>query len=167
MSEPLLHYAESRIERLEPREYKKDNQQFKPVGFWVSVSEDWKQWCEGEDFGLERLTVCHEITLADSANILRLSTPEDLDQFTKRFALPDSSGWPGRRFGERIDWEGVRCQYQGIIIAPYCWERRLAEHTFWYYPWDCASGCIWDLGAIVSIEACQMPVGVRENPTSD
>ncbi len=45
--------------------------------------------------------------------------------------------------------------YQGIIIAPYCYSIRLDNDCFWYYPWDCASGCIWDATAIAALVPVQ------------
>ena len=39
----------------------------------------------------------------------------------------------------------------GIIIAPYQWYCRMTVD--WYYTWDCASGCIWNLDAIESVNA--------------
>jgi hypothetical protein len=114
----------------------------KPVGLWVSVGEAWKDWCEGEDFYTERLAHCQEIVLAANANILRLSTAEDLDAFTERFKIADDA------FAS-IDWSRVYGEYQGIIIAPYIWARRL--DLAWYYGWDCASGCIWDADAIAEV----------------
>ncbi len=48
----------------------------------------------------------------------------------------------------QLEWDKVKDKYQGIIIAPYQWECRLALETCWYYGWDCASGCIWDLDCI-------------------
>lgn len=47
-----------------------------------------------------------------------------------------------------LDWLKVKQKYQGIIIAPYQWKCRMAQETKWYYGWDCASGCIWDLDCI-------------------
>ena len=50
-----------------------------------------------------------------------------------------------------IDWNRVAKKYQGIIITPYIWERRLTTTCTWYYGWDVASGCIWDNKAIKEI----------------
>lgn len=47
----------------------------KPRGLWVSVGEDWKDWCEGEAFGLDRLAHKTKIILAPggaNASYLRL-----------------------------------------------------------------------------------------------
>lgn len=32
-----------------------------------------------------------------------------------------------------IDWPQVAQHYDGIIIAPYCWEMRLDREAGWYY----------------------------------
>jgi len=57
----------------------------------------------------------------------------------------------------RIDWEAVAKRYTGIEIEPYNWERRnsgpnnnYSMSMLWYYGWDCASGCVWELDALVS-----------------
>ena len=49
----------------------------------------------------------------------------------------------------RINWQPLTEQYAGIIISPYQWKRRLdGRASDWYYGWDCASACIWDLSAV-------------------
>jgi hypothetical protein len=54
-----------------------------------------------------------------------------------------------------IAWDRLRERYQGLIVTPYIWERRLTmgngPDAMWYYFWDCASGCIWDPAAIASV----------------
>lgn len=54
-----------------------------------------------------------------------------------------------------FDWIDVASRYSGIEIAPYQWKRRIHPSTFWYYTWDCASGCIWDLSAIKKFEVAR------------
>jgi hypothetical protein len=126
----------------------------KPRGFWVSVDgeDDWKQWCNREDFRDCTKQKRHIVTLNVDANILVLPDPQSIDAFTNKYRY---------RIGEddysytQIDWSRVANSYKGIIIAPYIWERRLTIHTSWYYTWDCASGCIWDASAIQTI-ACDV-----------
>ena len=50
-----------------------------------------------------------------------------------------------------IDWSSTYKNYDGIVIAPYQWNCRYGDHI-WYYTWDCASGCIWNIDAIEKIE---------------
>src|SRR3989304_8292704 len=110
---------------------------FKPRGLWVSVEgeDDWKSWCKSEQFALESLMCVHEITLAADAKILRLSTPDDIDRLTRKFPVFS----PGMSTAYGIRWAEIARDHQGIIIAPYVWERRLDHVASWYYAWDCAS----------------------------
>lgn len=127
---------------LEPRSVAQpDTPHFKPRGLWVSVDgeDDWPTWCAAEEYGIgpHRFVV----TLTDTADILHLATPEQIRDF-------------GREYGGDyydIDWTRVAEKHQGIIIAPYQWSLRLAHEVAWYYPWDAASGCIWDATAIAAV----------------
>ncbi len=89
---------------------------------------------------------CHDVALAVDANVLILHNATDIDAF-------------GDDYGERgewhrgccIRWPDVAARYDGMIIAPYVWSRRLDGDARWYYGWDCASGCIWNTSAIKSV----------------
>jgi hypothetical protein len=145
----LIHYSENKIHQLEPIDYKETYtlRIGKPHGLWVSVEgeEDWKSWCEKEDYCVEKLRYAHLVTLKSDAKILHLKTPEEIVDFTekyKRKIIPYNIDF------YQISWGKVKKYYQGIIIAPYQWDCRLSSDTAWYYGWDCASGCIWDLSCI-------------------
>ncbi|MFE3229295.1 hypothetical protein [Nocardia sp. NPDC059228] len=127
----------------------------KPVGFWVSVEGDgdWPAWCRSEEFAVERLAVAHEVRLRTSASIRTITSVSEIDGFHDEFAAPTDFD---RRLGNHrdrwgIDWPAVVQRYDGVIIAQYLWERRY--NLDWYYGWDCASGCIWNLDAIESVKA--------------
>lgn len=62
--------------------------------------------------------------------------------------------WRERPFVIWLDWAAIGKLYDGIIIAPYLWERRLNGGAMWYYGWDCASGCIWNPRAISEVNPC-------------
>lgn len=128
----------------------RDRGNFKPAGLWFDVDGDWRRWCEGESFHLGEFAYRNILTF-DAERILRLKTAQDIDKFTKDF------GRRGRTYESEIQWQDVRERFSGIVIAPYCWARRLEPHTFWYYGWDCASGCIWDIDAITSVETVKVP----------
>lgn len=146
----LIHYSHEKIDSWRPVSYlqKKD---YKPSGIWFSVREGkdpwgWKEWCVAEEFRLDKLKHSHVITLDSSANLLILNTPDKMWQFTKQY---------GRAIDWRsdyliyCDWSAISKLYQGILIYPYFYQFRLGWSEFaWYYPWDCASGCIWDINAI-------------------
>ena len=101
-----------------------------------------------EGFHLECLQHRTEIVLRPDASILRLQSAEALDRFTKKYARSEPTLTVAF-----IDWVEVAEQYQGIIIAPYIYARRLTHHTFWYYGWDCASGCVWDKEAVLRTQS--------------
>lgn len=121
----------------------------KPRGLWVSVDGelDWPEWCRAENWGLHTLAHRTPIALAPGANILTLTGIDEIKAFTAEYKghpqfahLEISSHW--------INWPRVADRYDGIIITPYCWQARLDLDTMWYYGWDCASGCIWNLDAL-------------------
>ena len=92
------------------------------------------------------MTCCTEVVLAPNAAVLTIPTAFDLDLFTEEYIERGEA-----RYLSRIRWDRVAERYQGIVIAPYHWSRRMADHTFWYYGWDCASGCIWDAAAVAEL----------------
>lgn len=141
----------------------------KPKGLWVSCEtyeenrldpreyeEPTMNWYEfaSVNIGPERLTYRHEVELTDAANMLTLDTTADMMLFTKEYTAIPERYHDEANFtpdvGLWIDWRLVRDRYQGIMIPIYHWNLRLSDVTRWYYIWDCASGCIWDLEAIQS-----------------
>lgn len=153
MTGRLLHYRDEPIEFDPTRVYQhRENWVYgKPDGFWVSVEgpDDWPAWCRGEEFRLGSLRYVLEVTLDPAAKILRLTSPAALADFHRIYAGPGKyPDDPVNRWG--IAWSMVAADgWAGIIIAPYQWSCRYGMD--WYYGWDCASGCIWDLSAIRTI----------------
>jgi len=143
----LVHYAKKPVERL--REIPQEKDKFKPRGFWVSdddCEDNWKAWCKSEGYGLDRLVCIHDVALAENANVLFLQSSWAIDSFTQQFAIEEDC----YRYRD-INWSAVREQWDGLIITPYIWTRRLDGDAGWYYSWDCASGCIWRPRAIASV----------------
>ena len=146
----LLHYTTAPF-RFNPRlRYRGDLARgYKPVGLWVSVEgdDDWKQYCESESYQFCSRNHVSEIRLRPENNVLIVDTLSALDAFDRRWNV-DRDSYRG------IPWETIMDAYDGIIIAPYQWERRL--EFLWYYTWDCASGCIWNLDAIEQVHELEM-----------
>lgn len=119
----------------------------KPKGFWLSVDgeHDWRSWCSSEMPSWLEGKTRYRIHVADWSRLLVLTDALDLDCFTERY------GRDTPRYNQTyIDWPAVAEIHSGIVIAPYCWSRRM--HHSWYYGWDCASGCIWNAEAIARVE---------------
>ena len=159
----LYHYSGSPIESLHDSFYVghrlgwPEEGSMKPVGLWISVKEgedkdSWFDWCVAEQFRLENLKHKYLIKLAKDAKILHLKTSEEIRYFSLEFCANDP-GCNNRKaiysrssdFVYSINWKKIKEKYDGIIISPYQWQCRLESLTSWYYPWDCASGCIWNL----------------------
>ena len=103
----------------------------KPCGFWYGIGPAWREWVQSEmphwigEFN-------YELSLGKSA-ILVIDTCAGLDGFDRKYSRGEFN----------VDWELVSEKYDGIEIDPYQWSRR-HEHM-WYYGWDVASGCLWNL----------------------
>lgn len=152
----LSHFSEEPLKFDSTKEYVFNPQQnfFKPVGLWLSdESSDygWKKWCSDQEFALHGLK--HETKFkVNLENILILDTPKKILDFNKKYQFnPFKRLNQGRRIINYINWEEVQKNYSGIIITPYQWTLRLDMKVFWYYGWDCASGCIWDLSKLTKI----------------
>lgn len=123
---------------------------FKPVGLWVSVGNDWERWCRGDEYGWpEAHRYVTRIELGDTSRVLAVTDNTQLLAFTDEFAFGRHAEHEWQR--GYIRWPEVARQFAGIVIAPYMWEHRLnGRASDWYYPWDCASGCIWDLSTVAA-----------------
>lgn len=157
----LVHYGEAPLTVVTVPQHDRIGM-YKPRGLWVSVKgpDDWPTWCTSE--GFKDTSTQHEtrVILAEPHHVLHLASEESIDDFTWEYsAVPRYSG------DCSIDWPKVESHYYGLVIAPYCWSRRMTDHTFWYYGWDCASGCLWNPAAVAYVEPSDASVsqGVRLN----
>jgi hypothetical protein len=155
----LVHYSSEPLGELRSVTLPPGNRALmKPAGLWVSddaCEDNWPAWCAENSFGTDRLTHAHDVELAPGANVLILSTPADIDAFGAEWCVVPEWAGPIMRAGGSLgsmwlDWPGVMERYDGLIITPYVWERRM--DAMWYYGWDCASGCIWHPRAIASVK---------------
>lgn len=135
--------------------YDHGEERMKPLGLWVSddnAEMNWPDWCVAENFGLDRFRYRTEVRIRECAKILFIRSVEELDAFNAKYSYDLLAGLGHRRSGaeprmDYIRWSLVAKEYDGIIITPYLWERRM-DGGLWYYGWDCASGCIWNVDAI-------------------
>lgn len=120
----------------------------KPTGLWLSVDDDWRRWCRDEELDWADRAPDVPFEIVDPSRILALTTAEDLDMFSEKFIDLFADHY-------YVEWELLTQHFAGILIAPYQWSRRLHFKTSWYYTWDCASACIWDLSVVrqVALEA--------------
>ena len=115
----------------------------KPKGLWYGCGDSWIEWVKIEmPEKLEKANYLYEVKLGEE--IIQISSDDEFDNFQSEFGF--GSGWRG----PAINWKEIQEQeYNGIEICPYNWERRMKSD--WYYPWDVASGCIWDPSGVSDI----------------
>lgn len=164
----LVHYSARPLLHRDMRSRIQDGRDgnFKPRGLWVSVTGeyDWKWWCESERFNTDRFDYATEIVLTEKNRVLHLKSDDDILAFTRTYQY---SPYPEIPDHKAIDWRIVARHCDGIIIAPYSWELRLERETFWYYPWDCASGCIWNMDAVEALRPLPKPILNLEDDDND
>lgn len=136
------HIAKRPVEIVRATPLAKQRVDSKPKGFWYSVDGGWEEWCRSEMPSWIEGCASYEVLLSGE-NILKLRTVTDIDLFHEEFKAPLAGMKPEKHF-MYIDWKRVAGHFDGIEIAPYCWKRWLdGDAHYWYYGWDCASGCVW------------------------
>lgn len=142
----LSHYNDADQWRFDVRGYVQSLSS-KPNGLWLSVDgpDDWPCWCHAEGFRLGAMAYRHvfELKPERADRVLHITDTLGVDMLTERLSKANAYG---SRYD--LDWPVLARKWSGIIIAPYQWRRRLDGGAQWYYGWDCASGCIWDVSAI-------------------
>jgi hypothetical protein len=134
----------------------------KPVGLWYGIGPAWVDWCTDEMPAWIEPPMHHYRLTLDLTRVLRLRTADAIRQFGREYNAPPS--WARGRITSTmfIDWPRVAQQWGGIEIAPYQWDCRLDDQTFWYYGWDVASGCVWDptvVRSFVEVPDARRPSG--------
>lgn len=115
-----------------------EQKHFKPVGLWYGIDKSWEKWCA--ENGLDWLSVMYQYEIhIDFTNVLVINTEKAFEDFHNKYSTMDKDG-----YYHTIKWEEVAKDYDGIEIAPYFYQFRMVDKYFWYYSWDCASGCIWN-----------------------
>jgi hypothetical protein len=140
----LTHFTAKPFEFDPTRTYEQSARNMKPRGLWLSVDgeHNWEQWCRSEEYGLGGLEHRTRVFFEPGSRILSLSTEADLLAFTVAYG-----GKMTREF-LWIDWPRVATEWDGMVISPYQWSLRYSGQVSWYYTWDCASACVWNLAAV-------------------
>jgi hypothetical protein len=102
----------------------------KPNGFWYGFGEEWIDWTKTEMPEWVGKYI-YEVKIPN--NVLKITSYKELLQFNEEFKTEQIM----------IDWKKVASKYDGIEIVPY--QQKARMNLLWYYGWDIASGCIWNL----------------------
>jgi hypothetical protein len=135
-----------------------DHRGSKPNGIWLSVigedgSDSWKVYCDAKGIALKKHRT--EIVIKENARILHLQNAAEVDSLTSTHGyFPECPAEflksDPNYVRSAICWRRVAEEYDGIVIAPECVERR--QERLWYYTWDCSSGCIWSPNAVEALK---------------
>lgn len=128
-----IHMSRDPFE-LEKRVYEQRISDMKPRGFWYGFGSEWIDWTRSE---MPEWTgkYIYKVDIGNS-NVLKLSNQMELAMFDRQYEA-------SRDGGIFKDWVAVSKKYDGIEINPYQWSSR--RNYIWYYGWDVASGCVWNL----------------------
>ena len=116
---------------------------YKPTGLWYGIGTSWIDWLQSEEpeWMKEKL---YKIEINNS--VMRIRTKKEFVDFSKKYGILPSYLTTRDPKHVDIDWPAVAKTYTGIEINPYQHSMRLAYS--WYYTWDVASGCIWNVSAV-------------------
>ena len=114
----------------------------KPQGLWYGCGDSWLDWAKGEmPHMIEKTNYLYEVRLGEE--ILQISNDNEFSDFQSFY------GFTSQFHQTAIDWEKIQSEgYHGVEICPYLLGKRSED---WYYPWDVASGCIWNSAGISDI----------------
>jgi len=110
----------------------------KPKGLWYQINGSWNEWCSIEMPHWLDDKVDWELSI-DKSNVLIIDTLEKFNLFETKYQAKH----PYLPSNNYIDWKKVCKDYDGIEIPNYMYSKRFS--SMWYYGWDVASGCIWNL----------------------
>ena len=120
----------------------------KPIGgMWASPIDaewGWKQWCEAEEFWLDKLNISFELNLSDDARICHLKSVDDLKKLPERQGLFKSTWYC-------IDFEKAMDKYDAIELhlSEEVEDDWLGSLYFKLYGWDCDSILIMNPNIII------------------
>ena len=131
----------------------------KPQGLWLSDESDygWSEWRRDESFRDTGKQLRTDFRLTEGANILHLDSDHAIRTFANEWGETDLYGG--------IRWVDLASRYDGILITPYQWKSRL--DVSFYYGWDCASACVWNLDALKVAPKVTPPSSQIETPRYD
>lgn len=128
----------------------------KPRGFWYSCYNDWYNFTQREDQFHSKYI--HQINInsrvltniqnKNKDKLLVIHNLKDFDIFNSRYAyeLRYSNDSENDLLNYLVDWNKVSQDYGGIQICPYLKKRK---KILWYYSFDVASGCVWNIKSII------------------
>ncbi len=132
-----IHNAEFPVRRWSRQPIIQKNLSDRPEGLWYSINNDWKRFCIESD-NLQWIGNYNYNVNISNANILKINSLSEVRKFAKVY------GEVGK-YTTYINWANVAMNFDGIEVQDYNTDFFADIGANWFYCWDCASGCIWNL----------------------
>lgn len=113
---------------------------YKPHGLWYGIETSWIDWCLGNQPDWIGKYIWE--LQVDEKNIIRIDSISDFEKFEEEFTIKNDR--------INLNMPLLSSNYHGLEISQYFSSKRLS--SFWYYGWDCASGCIWNTASILEMK---------------
>jgi hypothetical protein len=136
----LLHYTSKPLSKLNDMKYL-NRFGCKPNGFWLSIDDEWLQFCEANGFSTfasGESCYVYEFEIKDWSNIY----------------IVDSIDNP-LLYKNHVDWKDLSSRYDGIAFLEYTKvkqglteEGRCCE-CLWFYGIDVSSICVWNTDILI------------------
>ena len=140
----FIHYGHDKFEKDKFELVKNRLDASKPKGgLWASRIDSpngWKDWCESNEFGTEKLTTSFMFTLKEDAKVLIITNTKQLEQLPKmKNPLPIPTMW------SMIDYEALATEYDALELL------RSEDYELYFslYGWDCDSIVIMNPEVII------------------
>lgn len=176
----MIHLSAKKIKKLCSVEQKKDF--IKPKGLWYSSKDIWLNYYnenikDDNEFVYKYIyqLKLHTSKKMTKNKIYRIKDIKSFDNFTFEYGIIHKSKYLSFAYDVFIDWVKVSKYCAGIEVIPFLNERSKIRNkdviklyksnfltikgkiknislTTWLYPFDVASGCVWNINAIKSIK---------------
>lgn len=113
---------------------------FKPAGIWFGKEDEWKRFCEENNFNVDGKYRYKFLVELDLNRICVLDSDETRQAF-------ESVYLEGSGIMAKINWANVTDDYDGIVIT----ESAILP-VGWTSTWDITSGCVWRASGITKID---------------
>ena len=110
---------------------------FKPVGIWFGMGDEWRRFCEENNYNLDSEYKYKFLISLDLSKICVVDSNEMRRDFEVKYKV-------GRGRMATIDWGSVTEDYDGVIIT----EEAIVPTGHWTSSWDITSGCVWRASGI-------------------
>lgn len=143
----VRHYFRTNGSVYNPHMQYAQAQKPKPTGLWVAKEDAWIEW--GVQNSFDHWTRDFVELDLDLSDIYKIRFERDLDALREEYGVVHEE----LNYVHSIDWSLVAREFKGVYALnwEYGWSG-LDSLNPWFYGWDLASGCVWDLSALEEIK---------------